>query len=429
MRFDLVFTNVKVKETSEKNSLFEESLKPMKDAAAILKLKQDVIDVLSSHERILTVTMPVKMDDGRIKVFTGYRAQHNTARGPTKGGIRYHSGVCLDEIKSLSYWMSIKNAVVGIPYGGGKGGITCDPKEMSIGELERLTRSYAAQIARFIGVDKDIPAPDVNTTAQIMGWIADEYYKIMGEIIPGVITSKAIAVGGSRGRDTATGRGGFFTGLEALRCLNMNVKGAKVSIQGWGNAARPYAQYMHELGAKIVAVSDSTAGVYNPDGMNPMGLIEYKNKTKSVKGFAGAKPISTTDPITADCDILVPAALETQITEKNVDKVKAKLVVELANGPTTPEADKKLHEKGIFVIPDVLANAGGVTVSYFEWVQNRQGYYWTNEEVDQRLKRVMVEAFTDVYENYKKYKISMRTAAYVTAVKKIVDAMQALGRI
>jgi glutamate dehydrogenase/leucine dehydrogenase len=325
--------------------------------------------------------------------------------------------------------MSIKNAVVGIPYGGGKGGITCNPKEMSVGELERLTRGYAAQIARFIGVDKDIPAPDVNTTAQIMGWIADEYYKIMGEILPGVITSKAIAIGGSKGRGTATGRGGFFTGLEAIKCLNMNVKGAKVSIQGWGNAAQPYAQYMHELGAKIVAVSDSTAGIYNPDGMNPTALMDYKNKTKSVKGFAGAKPISTTDPITIDCDIFVPAALETQITEKNADKVKAKLIVELANGPTTPEADKILHEKGVFVVPDVLANAGGVTVSYFEWVQNRQGYYWTNEEVDQRLKRVMTDAFTDVYETYKKYKIMVRTAAYVTAVKKIVDAMQALGRI
>jgi glutamate dehydrogenase/leucine dehydrogenase len=424
------FTNVKVKKMSEKKeSLFEESLKPLKKAATILKLEPEIVEVLSSHERVLTVSIPIKMDNGKIKVFTGYRAQHNTARGPAKGGIRYHLGVCLDEVKSLSYWMSIKNAVVGIPYGGGKGGITCNPKEMSSGELERLTRGYAAQIARFIGVDKDIPAPDVNTTAQIMGWIADEYYKIMGEYLPGVITSKPLSVGGSRGRSTATGRGGFFTAMEAVKVLNMNLKGARVSIQGWGNAAQPIAQYLHELGCKIVAVSDSTAGVYNPDGMDPNALIEYKNKNKSVKGFPGAKPISTVDPITLDCDILVPAALETQITEKNADKVKAKLVVELANGPTTPEADKILYGKGVFVIPDVLANAGGVTVSYFEWVQNRMGYYWSDQEVDEKLKRVMAEAFHDVHENYKQYKIDMRTAAYVTAVKKIVDAMHALGRI
>jgi glutamate dehydrogenase/leucine dehydrogenase len=415
---------------SEKGgSLFEESLKPLRRAATILKLEPDVIDVLSSHERVLIVSIPVKMDNGKVKVFTGYRAQHNTARGPAKGGIRYHPGVCLDEVKSLSFWMSIKNAVVGIPYGGGKGGITCNPKEMSVGELERLTRGYAAQIARSIGVDKDIPAPDVNTTAQIMGWIADEYYKVTGEIVPGVITSKALSIGGSRGRGKATGRGGFFTTLEAVKVLNLPIKGARVSIQGWGNAAQPIAQYLHEMGAKIVAVSDSAAGVYNADGMNPMALTEHKTKTKSVKGFPGAKAVSTVDPITVDCDIFIPAALETQITEKNADKVKAKLVVELANGPTTPEADKILNEKGIFVAPDVLANAGGVTVSYFEWVQNRMGYYWSEEEVDEKLKRVMGEAFKDVYQSYKQYKVEMRTAAYVTAVQKIVDAMRALGRI
>jgi glutamate dehydrogenase/leucine dehydrogenase len=410
-------------------SLFQESLKPLKKAASILKLEPEIVNVLSSHERVLIVSIPTKMDNGKIKVFTGYRAQHNTARGPAKGGIRYHPGVCLDEVKSLSYWMSIKNAVVGIPYGGGKGGITVNPKELSIGELERLTRGYADQIARFIGVDRDVPAPDVNTTAQIMGWIADEYYKIMGEYLPGVITSKALAIGGSRGRDTATGRGGFFTTLEAAKALNMSIRGARVSIQGWGNAAQPIAHYLHELGARIVAVSDSTAGVFNADGMNPKALTDYKNKTKSVKGFPNTKPISTVEPLVTDCDILIPAALETQITEKNADKVKAKLVVELANGPTTPEADKILHEKGVFVCPDVLANAGGVTVSYFEWVQNRQGYYWTNEEVDERLKRVMGEAFHDVYQNYTQYKVEMRTAAYITAVKKIVDAMRALGRI
>ncbi len=415
--------------SEQKGSLFEEALKPLKKAASILELEPEVVDSLSSHERVLIVSIPVKMDNGKVKVFTGYRAQHNTARGPAKGGIRYHPCVCLDEVKSLSYWMSIKNAVVGIPYGGGKGGITCNPKEMSMGELERMTRGFSAQIARFIGVDKDIPAPDVNTTAQIMGWIADEYYKIMGEYLPGVITSKPLSVGGSKGRDTATGRGAFFATLEAVKVLNMPLKGARVSIQGFGNAAQPMARYLHELGSKVVAVSDSTAGVYDPNGMNPIALIEHKNKTKCVKGFPGAKAISTEDPITTDCDILVPAALENQITEKNADKVKARLVIEEANGPTTQDADKVLHEKGIFVIPDVLANAGGVTVSYFEWVQNRMGYYWTEEEVDEKLKRVMNEAFRDVYESVKHYKIDMRTGAYVTAVRKIVDAMRALGRI
>lgn len=410
-------------------SMYEEALKPLKNAAAILKLEPEIVETLSHPERALIVSIPVRMDNGKIKVFTGYRVQHNTARGPAKGGIRYHPNVCLDEVKSLAYWMSIKNAVVGIPYGGGKGGITCNPKEMSTGELERLTRGFAARIASFVGPDQDVPAPDVNTTAQIMGWFADEYYKIKGAYLPAVITSKPLSIGGSRGREAATGRGAFFATLEAVKVLNMPLKSARVSIQGFGNVAQPIAQYLYELGSKIVAVSDSTAGVYNPEGMNPAKLAEHKVRTRSVKDFPGAKTISTTDPITVDCDILIPAALENQITEKNADDVKAKLVVEEANGPTTPEADKILHEKGIFVVPDVLANAGGVTVSYFEWVQNRMGYYWSDEEVDQKLKVAMTNAFKDVYQTVQQHKIDMRTAAYVTAVKKIVDAMKALGRI
>ena len=408
-------------------SLFQESLKPLKKAASILKLEPEVVNVLSSHERVLIVSIPTKMDNCKIKVFTGYRAQHNTARGPAKGGIRYHPGVCLDEVKSLSYWMSIKNAVVGIPYGGGKGGITVNPKEMSLGELERLTRGYAAQIARFIGVDRDVPAPDVNTTAQIMGWIADEYYKIMGEYLPGVITSKALAIGGSRGRDTATGRGGFFTALEATKVLNMPIKGARISIQGWGNAAQPIAEYLHDLGGRIVAVSDSTAGVHNPDGMNPKALIEYKNKTKSVKGFPGAKPISTVDPITTDCDILVPAALETQITDKNADKVKAKIICEGANGPTTPEADRALHEKGIVLVPDILANSGGVATSYFEWVQNLTREHWTLEDVNRKLETKMVKAFNDVHKISEKEESDMRTAALILGVGRVAEATKTLG--
>ena len=415
--------------SEQKTSLYEEALKPLKKAAAVLNLESDVIEVLSSPERILIVSIPVKMDDGKIKVFTGYRVQHNTARGPAKGGIRYHPEVCLDEVKSLAFWMSIKNAVVGVPYGGGKGGITCNPKEMSQGELERLTRGYAAAIAKFVGPDQDIPAPDVGTNAQIMGWFADEYHKIVGKIIPGVITAKSLSIGGSRGRGTATGRGAFFATLEAVKVFNIPLKGARVSIQGYGNVARPIAKYLYDLGCKIVAVSNSRGGAYNQEGMNPVALAEFKDKTRTVKGFPGSNEISTEDPITANCDILIPAALEGQITEKNADNIKAKLIVEEANGPTTPEADKILREKGIPIVPDVLANAGGVTVSYFEWVQNRMGYYWSDEEVDGKLKQAMTKAFKDVYQTAQQHQTDMRTAAYVTAVKKIVDAMRALGRI
>ena len=415
--------------SEQKSSLYEEALKPLKKAAAVLNLEPDIVEVLSNPERIVIVSIPVKMDSEKIRVFTGYRVRHNTARGPAKGGIRYHPGVCLDEVKSLAFWMSTKNGVVGVPYGGGKGGITCNPKEMSQGELERLTRGYAAAIAKFVGPDQDIPAPDVGTNAQIMGWFVDEYCKIAGKCLPGVITAKPLSIGGSRGRGTATGRGAFFATLEAVKAFNIPLRGARVSIQGYGNVARPIAKYLHELGCKIVAVSDSRGGAHNPEGMNPLALAEFKDKTRTVKGFPGSEETTTLGPITVDCDILVPAALEGQITERNVNDVKAKLIVEEANGPTTPEADKILHEKGVKVIPDVLANAGGVTVSYFEWVQNRMGYYWSDEEVDEKLKQAMTKAFQDVNQTAQQHQIDMRTAAYVTAVRKIVDAMQALGRI
>jgi len=413
----------------QKSNLYETALEPLKKAADVLDLESDIVEALSSPERAIIVSIPVKMDYGKTRFFTGYRVQHNTSRGPAKGGIRYHPEVCLDEVKSLAFWMSIKNGVVGIPYGGGKGGITCNPKEMSQDELEQMTRGYSASIAKFVGPNRDVPAPDVGTNAQIMGWFADEYYKVTGEYLPGVITAKPLSIGGSRGRGTATGRGAFFATLEAVKAFDIPLKGARVSIQGYGNVARPIAEYLHELGCKIVAVSDSVGGAYNPDGMNPRALTEFKAKTRSVKGFAGSKEIDTADTITTDCDILVPAALENQITEKNVNDIRAKLIVEEANGPTTPEADKIMHEKGIKIVPDVLANAGGVTVSYFEWVQNRMGYYWSDEEIDAKLKQVMVKAFKSVYEVAQQHQIDMRTAAYVAAVKKIVDAMQALGRI
>lgn len=426
---------------SEQNSsLYSEALKPLKKAATVLDLEPDIVEAISSPERMLIVSTPVKMDSGKVGTFTGYRVQHSTVRGPAKGGIRFHPGVCLDEVKSLAFWMSIKNSVVGIPYGGGKGGITCNPKELSQGELERLTRAYAAAIAKFIGPDLDVPAPDVGTNAKVMGWFADEYYKIVGKILPGVVTAKPLSMGGSRGRGTATGRGAFFAALEGAKTFKIRLKGTRVSIQGYGNVAQPIARYLHELGCKIVAVSDSSGGAYNPDGMHPVKLAGFKSQTRSVRGFPGSEEISTQDPITVDCDILIPAALENQITGENAGDIKAKLIVEEANGPTTPEADRTLSEKGVIIIPDVLANAGGVTVSYFEWVQNRMGYYWTNEEVDDRLKQTMTKAFKEVYQTAKQYEIDtsftvqkrqmdMRTAAYVTAVKKVVDAMQALGRI
>lgn len=426
--------------SGEKSGLYDQALKPLEKAATVLDLEPDVVEALSSPERTLIVSIPVKMDGGKTKVFTGYRVQHNTARGPAKGGIRYHPKVCRDEVESLAFWMSVKNGVVGVPYGGGKGGVTCNPKEMSQGELERLTRGYAAAIAKFVGPDQDIPAPDVGTNAQVMGWFVDEYCKIAGKRLVGVITAKPLGIGGSRGRETATGRGAFFATLEAAKAFDISLKGARVSLQGYGNVAQPIARYLYNLGCKIVSVSDSKGGAYNPEGMHPVKLADFKAKTSSVKGFPGSEEVDTSDPITVDCDILIPAALENQITEKNADQVKANLIVEEANGPTTPEADKILSEKGVIIVPDVLANAGGVTVSYFEWVQNRMGYYWSDEEVDQKLKQVMAKAFKDVYQTAKQYKVDtafgtekeqmyMRPAAYVTAVKKIVEAMQALGRI
>lgn len=426
--------------STQEDGSYNEALKPLHTAAAALNLEPEITEVLNSPERILIVSIPIRIDNGKIRVFTGYRVQHNTARGPAKGGLRYSSAVNIDEVKSLALWMSIKNAVAGLPYGGGKGGVPCNPKEMSKGELERLTRGYAAAISRWIGPDEDIPAPDMGTNAQIMGWFADEYFKIMGRVLSGVVTSKPLSIGGSRGREAATGRGAFFITQESARVFGIKLRGARVSIQGFGNVAQPLALNLHEAGCKIIAVSDSTGGAYNKEGMHPKRLAEFKAKTGGVKGYPKSKPISPTDTLAVDCDILAPAAMENQITEKNVDKIKAKLIVEAANGPVTPEADKILLEKKVKIAPDVLANAGGVTVSYFEWVQNRMGYYWTDEEVDEKLKHTMTGAFKEVYQTAKQCQVDtsfickpgqldLRTAAYVTAVRKIVDAMHALGRV
>ena len=411
------------------SGIFEEALKPVRKAADILGLDEATFNAIAQPEEILTVSMPMRMDDGRLEVFTGYRVHHNSARGPMKGGIRYHPNVTLDEVKALAMWMTMKCAVAGLPYGGSKGGIRCNPKEMSAGEIERLTRKYAAAIADFVGPDKDIPAPDVGTDAQTMAWFADEYYKIKRMVLPEVITAKPLSIGGSKGRGAATGRGLYFVVVEAANTYGIELKGARVSIQGYGKVAKPAAMFLHEIGCKIVAVSDSRGGVYNPDGMDPKELSEFKAKNGTVVGFPGAEEIPTTGPLTVDCDILIPAALENQITKDNAYDVKAKLIAEGANGPTTPEAHEILVERGVVVIPDILANAGGVSVSYLEWVQNRMGYYWTEEEVDKRLKTIMTNAFRDVYETSKKYETDLRTAAYVLALSKVYDAMKALGRI
>ena len=411
------------------SGIFEEALKPVKKAADILGLDEATFNAIAQPEEVLTVSIPLRMDDGRLEVFTGYRVHHNSSRGPMKGGIRYHPNVTLDEVKALAMWMTMKCAVAGLPYGGAKGGIRCNPKEMSAGEIERLTRKYAAAIADFVGPDKDIPAPDVGTDAQTMAWFADEYYKIKRMVLPGVITAKPLSVGGSKGRGAATGRGLYFVVVEAAKAYGMELKGARVSIQGYGKVAKPAAEFLHEIGCKIVAVSDSRGGVYNPDGMDPRELSEFKAKNGTVVGFPGAEEISTTDPITVDCDILIPAALENQITKDNAYDVKAKLIAEGANGPTTPEAHEILVERGVVIIPDILANAGGVSVSYLEWVQNRMGYYWTEEEVDKKLETIMTSAFRDVYETSKKYETDLRTAAYILALSRVYDAMKALGRI
>ncbi len=409
---------------SEKLNAWESQLTNLKKVTEIMNLDPAVYEVVSKPMQILQVSLPIRMDDGSIKCFEGFRIHHNYARGPCKGGIRYFPNLELDTEKALGAWMTWKNAVVNLPYGGAKGGINCDPKKMSQGELERLTRAYAAAIADFIGIDLDIPAPDVGTNAQIMAWFADEYYKISRRIIPGIITAKPIGLGGSLGRTAATGRGCFFTAVEASRTYDIPIKGASVSVQGYGNAAYYSALNFHQAGAKLVAASDTRGGVYNEQGINPVKLLEHKAKTRSVVGFPGCETISSTDPLTVDCDILVPAALENMITLKNVDNVKAKLVVEAANGPTTPEADRIFDKRGIICLPDILANAGGVTVSYFEWVQNRMGYYWTEEEVDQRLEKVMKKAFNDVYDYSKKYDVNLRYGAYALALDRVAEAMR-----
>ncbi|MGO4183323.1 glutamate dehydrogenase [Paenibacillus sp. FSL A5-0031] len=416
-------------------SIVEETLNPYQiaqqqidTAAAHLQLPKHVTDILKQPKRVLSVNFPVRMDDGSIRVFEGYRSQHNDAIGPTKGGIRFHPDVTLDEVKALSMWMSFKCGVVGLPYGGGKGGVICDPHLLSKGELERVSRAFMEAIADFVGPDKDIPAPDVYTTPQIMGWMMDTYSRLKGVNSPGVITGKPLILGGSQGRNEATAQGCVYTILAALQDKNIPIETATAAIQGYGNAGRIAARLLSEAGIKVVAVSDSRGGIYDPNGLD-IEQISILKDTTSIREYGEKYYISNEDLLELDVDVLVPAALENVITAKNADRIKAKIVAEAANGPTTPEADRVLWSHGITVIPDVLANAGGVTVSYFEWVQNLANYYWSEAEVLEKLETNMILSYVAVRDLAKEHDTDLRTAAYMISIKRIAAAMEARGWI
>jgi glutamate dehydrogenase (NAD(P)+) len=412
----------------EKPNPFEIAQRQLDEAAQILELDEATHELLRWPLKEIHVMLPVRMDDGKVKVFQAFRVQYNNARGPCKGGIRYHPEETIDTVRALAAWMTWKTAVVDIPLGGGKGGVVCNPKEMSNGELERLSRAYIDAIGRAIGPEIDVPAPDVYTNSQTMAWMFDEYSKLVGYNVPGVITGKPVPLFGSEGRGDATARGTIYTIREAAKVLEIDTKKATVAIQGYGNAGYFAAKLATEiLGAKVIAVSDSVSGIYSKAGIDYEKVQEHKRKTGSVSGFAGTDKITNEELLELDCDILIPAAIENVITEKNAPKIKAKIVAEAANGPTTPEADKILYDKGVFVIPDFLCNAGGVTVSYFECVQNAYNYYWEANEVYEKLDKKMTKAFHDVYEESKKRKVHMRLAAYLVAVSRVVDAMKLRG--
>ncbi|MGC8826543.1 MAG: Glu/Leu/Phe/Val family dehydrogenase [Anaerolineae bacterium] len=412
----------------EKPNPFEVAQRQLDMAAQILRLDPGVHALLREPMRELHVTIPVRMDDGTVKVFKGFRVQYNDARGPAKGGIRFHPEETIDTVRALAAWMTWKTAVVDIPLGGGKGGIICNPKEMSPGELERLSRGYIRQVARILGPDKDVPAPDVYTNPQIMAWMMDEFETIHAAHLPGVITGKPLPLGGSEGRGDATARGGIYCMREAAKVLGMNVRGATMAIQGYGNAGSFAHKLAAEiLGVKVVAVSDSKGGIFNPEGLDPAQVAAFKDETGSVVGFPGTRSITNEELLELDVDILVPAALEGVITEKNAGNIKARIVAELANGPTTPEADEILFRNGVYVIPDFLCNAGGVTVSYFEQVQNAYNFYWPLEEVHQRLDHKMTAAFHAVHNMAQKHKVNNRMGAYLVAVARVAEAVRLRG--
>lgn len=412
---------------NEVNNAFEMVVSRIDAVCDRLKIKDAHRLRLGKCERELAVNFPVRMDDGTVQVFTGFRIQHNDTRGPAKGGIRYHPSVTLDETRALAALMTLKTAVVNIPYGGAKGAVVCDPKLMSQGELERLTRRYASEISVLIGPERDIPAPDIGTNPQVMAWIMDTYSMLKGYSVLGVVTGKPIGVGGSKGRFEATGRGCTVSAKLAAAHLGISLNRATVVIQGFGNVARSAAKLLAADGCRIIAISDSKGGIYNPKGLDLESLLNYKKQTGSVVGFADSESVTNTELLALPCDILVPAAIEDQIVKANAPDVKARIIVEGANAPTTPEANEILNDKGVFVVPDILANAGGVVVSYFEWVQGVQAFFWSEDEVNHQLQRVMDSAFGEVLEMSQREKVDMRDAAYMLAIKRIADAMEARG--
>lgn len=412
----------------QKINSFEMAKRQVDIASKYLNVDPGSVEKLKHTKRELIVHFPVKMDDDSVRIFTGYRVQHNVSRGPAKGGIRYHPDVDLDEMRALSMWMTWKSAVLNIPFGGAKGGVQCNPKEMSLHEIEHLTRRFTWEISMLLGPEQDIPAPDVYTNPQVMAWIMDTYSILKGYSVPGVVTGKPVELGGSLGRFEATGRGVVITALEALKYLNKSIEGAKVAIQGCGNVGGVAAKHFDRLGAKIIALSDSKKGIYNEKGFDLKRVLDYKAKNQCLVGEKKEElEITNQELLESDCDILVPAAIESQITERNASRIKAKIIVEGANGPTTPEADEILSKKGIFLVPDILANAGGVTVSYFEWVQNLQELIWSEEEVLERLTRIMQRGFKEVLEISLSKKIPMRTAALVLGIGRVAEATRLRG--
>ena len=409
-------------------SMFEAVLARLDVAAKLMNLSDDVATVLRNPIKQVKVSLPVMMDNGKVQVFEGYRVVHSMAIGPSKGGIRYAMDVNQDEVMALAAWMSFKCAVANLPYGGAKGGIKCDPRAMSVGELERLSRAYAKSMKDVFGVNKDIPAPDMGTSGREMAWMLDEFNKVTGEDSPGVITGKPIVVGGSLGRDAATGRGVMVNTLAALKKMNLDPKSVTAAVQGFGNVGSHAARLLHEKGIKIVAIGDHTATFYNEKGIDIKAALDFAAKNNRVlKGFTGGTEIGANDLLTCKCDVLVPAALQNVITEEIAQNIQAKLIVEGANGPTVPEADHVLNERKIIVVPDILANSGGVTVSYFEWVQNKAGYYWTENEVNTKHDEKMEIAFSHVWNNAAEFKTSMRIAAYITALQKIGQGVTLKG--
>ncbi len=408
-------------------SVLEGAMKQFDEAVQRLRLDPSFIEVIKRPRRSIIMSLPIKMDDGRIRVFEGYRVQHSFQRGPGKGGLRYHPSVNLEETSALAFWMTWKCAVANIPFGGAKGGIKCDPNQLSRGELERLTRRYTADLGDLLGPETDVPAPDVNTNEQTMAWIMDTYSMHARHTVTGVVTGKPLELGGSLGRREATGRGVLIATREAANLLGMPLEGARVSIQGYGNVGSVAAELLHQAGARIIAASDVNGGLFNPEGIDVPEMSHYAAEQRTIAGFDGGREIESHEVLETECDILVPAALDNVITADNVDRVQARLIAEGANGPISLEADHELNRRGVTIIPDILCNAGGVTVSYFEWVQDRMGWFWNEEEVNERLERIMVKAFRDVHEMAAEHNVSLRVAAYMLAIKRVLDVYRMRG--